>query len=515
MSKPEMERPHGHEVPAARSSQEPALAAAYPRSTAHYVFVLVVVLLMAETTTYGATAFVTVLPHMIPPFTPTQLPWVFSVTLLAAAAMQPLMGKLADVFGRKRVLMVVAVLFIAGSLLGALTSSFPLTMVARVLQATAVALPGVIYGFFREYMPPRMVSIAVGMGSTATGVAVLASPLLAGWLLSLGDYHTVFWFCAVYMLVFGSLAAVFVPSSLPRAGRSESRQVDLKGSLLLTLGVLSLLIGITQGGSKGWGTTESVLPLVLAVVLLVAFFFTEARVREPMIPLRLLRGTGLSAALILGFLGQVPLLWSFMVAQMLETPSTRGASYAFGLSTTKVGVVILGWGLLSITFGPLSGYLTRRISPRKVMIMCLTVSVAISLLTAFFHDHLWYYVVFAIIGGIANGSYYGGLNNLIVESVPGHMTGVATGFGAACSAFTSSAVPVVATAILASHVLTHLGRVPVYTDDGYTIVFLLFAACALAGLVIALRMRHGRELATGGVGAHDEVVRRSEAVQSA
>ncbi|MCP9948237.1 MFS transporter [Actinomadura madurae] len=498
MSTPEIERPRRDEKSPARSTEDPPLAAAPPRSTAHYVFILVIVLLMAETTTYGATAFVTVLPHMIPPFTPAQLPWVFSVTLLVAAAIQPLMGKLADVFGRKRILMVVAVVFIVGSLVGALTTSFALIMVARVLQASAVALPGVIYSFFREYMPPRMVPVAVGMGSTATGVAILASPLLAGALLSVGDYHGIFWFCAAYMLVFGSLVAIFVPSTRPTGERSSLRQVDLKGSLLLTLGALSLLIGITQGGSKGWGTTVALLPIVIAVVLLVGFLITESRVREPMIPLQLLRTSGLSRAMVLAFLGQVPLLWTYMVSQMLQTKSTPGADYAFGLSASKVGVVIVGWGLMSMVFGPLSGYLTRRISPRRVMIMCLGVSSTTSLLTALFHDKLWYFVVFAIIGGIAGGSYYGGLNNLIIESVPGNMTGVATGFGAFCSAFTSSAIPVIMGAILSSHVLSHSGHKPVYTDAGYTIVFLLFAACALVGLVIAIRMRYGRALATGG-----------------
>ena len=502
MSTPEMERPRTDETTAAPSKEDLPSAAAPPRSTGHYVFILVVVLLMAETTTYGATAFITVLPHMIPPFTAAQLPWVFSVTLLVAAAIQPLMGKLADVFGRKQILMVVAIVFIVGSLIGALTTSFAMIMVARVLQASAVALPGVIYSLFREYMPAKMVPIAVGMGSTATGLAILASPLLAGALLTVGDYRMIFWFCFGYMLVFGSLAAVFVPSTRRTGKRPSLRQVDLKGSLLLTLGALSLLIGITQGGAKGWGSMAALLPILISVVLLAAFFLTEARVREPMIPLRILRGNALSRTVVLAFLGQVPLLWTYLVAQMLETNKTPGVHYAFGLSATQVGLVTLGWGLMSMIFGPLSGYLTRRISPRKVMMICLSVSAVNSLLTAFMHDQLWHFVVFGIIGGVAGGSYYGGLNNLIIEAVPENMTGVATGIGAFCSAFMGSAVPVIAGAILAAHVLTVEGHKPIYTDKGYTIVFLVFAACALVGLVVAARMRHGRAPATGGAAVH-------------
>lgn len=478
-------------------------AAAGPsRSTAHYVFVLIVVLLMGETTTYAAVGFTTVLPHMVPPFTPTQLPWIFSITLLVAAAVQPLMGKLADVFGRKQMLMAVVVLFVLGSLLGALTTSFTLTIVARVLQASAVALPGVVYSFFREYLPARMVPIAVGMSSTTTGIALLAAPLIAGALLNIGDYRMVFWFCFAYMLVFGSLAAIVVPSK-PRVGKRPSlRQVDLAGSLLFTLGAGALLLGITNGGSDGWGSAAAVVPLVASAVLLVGFVVVEGRVREPMIPLRLLRGPALGLTLLVAFFGFLPLIWTYVAPQMLESTPTPGADYAFGLSVTEVGIVTLGFGVTNMIFGPLGGYIARRTSPRTVMMMCVTLGALSSLLTAFLHNHLWHYVVFGAIGGIASGCFYGAVNNLIIEAVPERLTGVATGMGSFVAAFTASAIPVVISVILAGHALPGGGHTPVYASEGYMIVFLIFAASALLSLLLTARMRHGRAPASGGAAAH-------------
>ncbi|HVW42945.1 MAG TPA: MFS transporter [Amycolatopsis sp.] len=503
MSTPETEQPSPDNV-FSDSTGTAQLGKTQQRSTGHYVFVLIVILLMVETTTYGATAFIQVLPHMVPPFTPAQLPWIFSITLLVAASVQPLMGKLADVFGRKRMLMAVAVIFMLGSLLGALSTSFTLVMIARVLQASAVALPGVTYSFFREYMPPKIVPVAVGLGSTTTGLALLVSPMLAGALLSLGDFRMVFWFCFFYMLIFGTLAGFVVPNTRRSGGkRPRLREIDLRGSLLLTLGAGALLLGITLGGSEGWGSVWTVLSLVGSVVMFVLFVVAEQRAREPMIPLSLLRGPALGRSLIVGLFAQVPGTWTYLVSQMLETKPTPGAGYAFGLSATEVGVVILGFGIMNIIFGPLGGYLARRTSPRTVMLVSLTAGVASSFLTAFMHDQKWQFVIFGVIGGVASGCYYGGLNNLIIEAVPERLTGVATGMGACVSAFMGSAVPVIAGVILAGHVLTtgH-GGAPTYTSHGYTIVFVIMGIAALVGLVLTLGMRHGRAHATGGVAVH-------------
>lgn len=473
------------------------------RSTGHYVFVLIVVLLMAETTVYGATLFVSALTYMTPPLTPAELPWVVSITLLIAAALQPLMGKLADVFGRKRLMMLVAIVFIIGSLIGALTTSAPLLLLARALQASAVAMPGIMYSFFREYLPKRMVPVAVGMNSTNIGLAALIGPFIAGGLLAeFHDYHTMFWFCAIYMAVFAPIAYFVIPET--KRSR-EGRKIDALGSALFTFGALIFLVGVSDGGSMGWSKPLTFIPLVVGAVLLVAFVFAELNVREPMISMRVLAAPAMRSTLLVSvFAGAAQGAWLYLVPQMLETPSSPRIDYGFGLSALQVAVVTASLGLMAMVSGPVGGQLTKRYSPRSIMLVACVVDTVMPLLLGFFHTGIWEFVVFGFVMGIANGCYYAAGPNLVIEAVPEELTGVSTGLQSFTSAFSTSVMPVVLGVVLAANVLSAGAHGTVlYASKGYTYSFIILSVLALIALVQCLRMKHGRKPATGGaVSAH-------------
>lgn len=473
------------------------------RSTGYYVLLIIVVLLMAETTVHGAILLYSALPYMYPAFTAAQLPWIITVTLLVAAAVQPLTGKLADVFGRKRLLMVVAALYIIGSVVGALTSSFALMMVARVLQAAAVALPGVIYSFFRDYLPKRMVPISVGLFSTNIGISAIVAPFIAGGLLSgFGNYRAIFWFCAIYMGVIAPIVYFVIPE-VKRKRTGPRQRVDLLGSAMFTIGAGLILFGISDASRAGWASTAVLVPLVLGVALLVAFVFAEYRVRQPMIDMKLLGGHALRTTLLVSlFAGVMSSAWGYVIPQILETHPHSGIDYGFGLTATQVGVVTLSNGILSMACGPLGGYLTRRTSPRLVMLLCCSIGVLGAVLMAFWHSQLWHFVLFGLIMGVSTGFYYASGPNLVIEAVPSRQTGVSTGLQAFTSAFAGSAMPVVIAAVLAANVLQS-GAEPVYASHGYTYVFLILAAAGLVAFVLTWFMRHGRKPATGGaVSAH-------------
>jgi MFS family permease len=410
------------------------------------------------------------------------------------------MGKLADIFGFRRLVLAVALTYVVGSLIGALTSSFPLIMVARVLQAPAIAIPGVIYSFFRGFFPKRMVPIAIGMSSTGIGVAGIAAPLISGALLAAFGYHAIFWFCLIYMGVFAPIVFFVVPG-----GPRNRHRVDVLGSVLLTAGAGLLLFGVSEGPELGWTSPTTLVLLVAAVLLLVAFAVVEYRVREPMMDMRLLSGPALRATLGVSLLvGATSGGWGYVIPQLLEAERTAGIDYGFGLSATQVGLVTLSSGIVGMLFGPLGGYLARRFSPRLVMLWCGSLAVMATVAMAFWHSRLWEYVVFGVLYGAFNGFYFAAGPNLVIEAVPARLTGVSTGMQAFTSAFAGSAMPIVATVILSANVLhtdsaTHQ---VVYASRGYTYVFLTLAVAGMVGFVLTAFMRHGRRPATGGAAAH-------------
>jgi MFS family permease len=470
------------------------------RSITHYVVVLVIALLMADTGAYAATLFAPLLPHMAQFYTPTELPWVVTITLLVQTALLPLMGKLSDVFGRRRLLLAIAVIFVIGSAIGALTTSFAWLMVARILQGPAPAMSGVIYAFFREYFPRRMVPIAVGSFSTTAGVSIIFGTLISGGLLAaFGTYHAVFWFLGIYMIVVGSLFYYVVPDRAPETVAHRWQRVDVRGAGLLTIGTFLMLLGVSQGSDSGWTSTGSIVPLCIGFLLLIGFVVAEYRTREPMIDMRLITGSALRMVLPIGFFASVAgFTWFYAIPQMLETPAAVGAGYGFGLSVTMVGVVTLPFGVLGIISGPFGGWLSRRNSPRLVILLCCMSGALGFLLLAAGHSQLWEYVVVAGFAGISNGFLFAAAVNLVIDAVPDRQTGVNAGLMVATASFASSIMPVIVTAILSANVLLASRSGVVYTSAGWSYVFLLTVGLSLVALILAFFMRHGRTAATGG-----------------
>lgn len=472
-------------------ARESAAGPEQERPTAHYVLILVVVLLLAESTVFSVVGFFNTLPFMSPPFEVRQLPWVLTSTLLVGAALQPLSGKLSDLFGRRRVLLVCAGTFLIGSLLAALTTSFPLLMAARVLQASAVALPGVNYAFVRDFLPRRMIPVAIGMLSTGIGVSNLTAPLISGYLLARFDYHAVFWFCFVYMALLAPVVYLVVPANERR--RREGR-VDYAGSALLTVGLGTLLLALTQGAEFGWTSPRLVVPAVLAVAVLVVFVVVELRTGAPMLDLRSLSGPALRHTMLIGWFGGVALTgWIILVPRLLAAPAGAG----FGLSASEIALITLPTGVFGILFGPLGGYWARRNSPRTVAVASSVLVTVAAGLMAFTHDRLWQFIVFGALLGAGQGLCYAACPNLMIDAVPARETGVNGGVLAAVTAIAAAVMPVVFSVVLDQH------GAGARVDAGrYSAAFLLLTVSGVVALVLALRMRHGRAPSRGGAPGH-------------
>ncbi|MFC1437291.1 MFS transporter [Streptacidiphilus sp. N1-10] len=466
------------------------------RSTGYYALVLTVILLFCEANTFSAILFYNALPHMSPPFTPSELPWIVSISLLVAAAAQPLVGKLADVFGFRRLVLVIALLYLAGSLLGAVTHSFALILVARALQGGIIALPAAVYAFFRGFFPKRMVPIVVGMNVTGVGVAGIMSPIVAGALLDAFGYQSIFWFCFIYIGVFTPLILLVVPRSGPRI----SRRIDVPGSLMITLGVGSLLFSLTEGSDNGWTSASFLIPLLVGLAVLVGFVVVETRVAEPMIQIRVLTSHAVRNSLLVALLVGIPAsTWNYLFPQLVSPDRVHGMDYGFGLTALQAGYVAIPSGLCTTLAGPLGGYLCRRTSPRLVMIGSALCGLVAALSIAYFHSHLWQVIVAGLFGGVCLGFYFAAGPNLIIDAVPEEITGVATGIQTCMSAFMGSVMPIIMSIILAHNVLrtdptTHR---TISTTRGFIDLYWIMAGACVLGLAVALAMRHGRRPSAG------------------
>jgi EmrB/QacA subfamily drug resistance transporter len=361
-----------HAAVGERQAAEAGLAAAHPeaeeRSTpsgrARRIVTTGLVLAMAVVA-LETTVVVTALPTIVGELDRLDLyPWVFSAYLLTSTVTVPLYGKLADVFGRRRVFLFGISVFLAGSILCGLAQGMTELIVFRAIQGlgAGAVMPSiftVVADLYRLHERARV----QGVFSTLWGIASLVGPGLGAWLTITWSWRAVF-FVGV---PFGLAAAIFFLCFFKERVEPRKVSLDVAGSLLLMGGLTALLLALTQGSEgAGWVSPLVVLLLAASALMLVGFVLVERRAPDPVLPLSLFElrvmsvssaANFLSGAVLFGVTSYVPLL-----AQGARGEGAAGAGAAltpmmvtwslsgfvgprlllrFGFRTTAIGATLL------------------------------------------------------------------------------------------------------------------------------------------------------------------------------
>ena len=211
---------------------------------------------------------------------PVDVSWAVTANLLAAAATTPLIGRLADLNVKKNVLLAVLLVVLAGSVLGATTTSLPLLIVARVLQGASFSLYPIGVSILREELPADRLMSAMAVLSGVLGFGGGMGLVITG-LLMRGDagYHRVFWFTVAFTVLV--ITAVLV--QVPRRPRSSEGSVDWIGAAGLAVGLSPLLLAITQGQTWGWTSPRTVAVGVMGAAALAVWWWGEQRAAQPLV----------------------------------------------------------------------------------------------------------------------------------------------------------------------------------------------------------------------------------------
>src|SRR5689334_19016320 len=175
--------------------------------------------------------------------------WVVTVTLLCAAVTMPVAGRLADMFGKQRVLATSAAILVVGSLVCGLSSTLTPMLVGRALQGFAMGFIPVGISLMREITPPHMTSTAIAAMSATLGVGGAIGLPLSAWIAEVGNWHALFW--ASTGLAALVLAAVVL--LVPHVRDAQPGRLDVVGGIGLAVGLVSVLVGISKTTTWGWG----------------------------------------------------------------------------------------------------------------------------------------------------------------------------------------------------------------------------------------------------------------------
>ncbi|MER7193612.1 MFS transporter [Streptomyces flaveolus] len=430
--------------------------------------------------------------------TPSNATWVLTSTLLSGAVATPIMGRLGDLYGKRRMLIVSLAVMVVGALVSAFTDALLPMIVGRTLQGFAMGAIPLGIGLMRDMLPRERLGSSMALMSSSIGVGGgLALPAAA-----LGaqhtDWHALFYGAAGLGVLSIVLTLLVVPESPLRAKGS----FDLPGALGLSAGLVLFLLPITKGSDWGWGSPTTLGLFAAAVVVLLLWGLMELRVAAPLVDLRTTaRREVLLTNLASIMVGVAFYVVSLVLPQLLQLPSATG--YGLGQSMVVAGLCVAPLGLTMMFTAPVYARLSARYGPRTTLIIGLLVIAVgygggLGLMSA-----AWQTVVTSVLLGAGIGLAYSSLPALIVGAVPASETGAANGLNTLMRSIGTSVSSAVIGMVLAN-TSTTVGGVAIPTMHGFRVSFLIATVAVAAGLVLAFFLPRRRPAATTQLRASSE-----------
>jgi MFS family permease len=412
--------------------------------------------------------------------------WVVTATLLAGAITNPIAGRLGDMYGKRRIVLVLFSIMIAGSLIAALSQGIIGAIVGRALQGALVGVVPLGIAIMRDVLHPRHLPSAIALMSATLGVGGAVGMPLSAVIAQSSDWHLLFWIAGGL----GALGFVLVRAAVPASTLRTGGRFDGIGAIGLSVGLLCLLLALSRGNEWGWTSPLTLGAGAVGLVVLVAWGWYELRRTDPLLDLRV----AVRPPVLLTNLASVAFgfaLFGSQVAypQLLELPAATGVG--FGLSLLAASLVVMPSGIVMMVLSPLSGWLSRTVGPRLLLVagaLSLTVAYGYSLL---FAEEVWQLVVANILIGFGIGFGFAAMPMLIMRAVPVHETGASNGLNALSRSIGTSVAAAAVGAVLASMTTTFEG-VALPTAAAFQTAFGFGIAAAIVALVLAFLIPRGR-----------------------
>ena len=454
----------------------------------HYGLTLGILTLAATAYALQQTMVVPALPELQRELdaSTTWVTWVLTGFLLSAAVLTPILGKLGDRFGKERVLVFSLATFLVGCI-GCAAAPDIWTLIAfRIVSGTAGAVFPLSFGIIRDEFPPARMKVGIGLLSATFGVGGGLGLVLSGVIVDHVSWRWLFVVGAIGVAIALVLVRRFVPES---PVRSTSR-IDVPGAVLLSVVLVTLLLGLSEGESWGW-TSPAVLGLFAAsAVSAVLWVVLELHVDQPLIDIRVLAERPVLLTNVTALISGFAMFSSFvLVPRFVETPGNLPAGiaaqvdYGFGASATTTGLYLLPGSLLMLFAGPAAGLLGRRVGSKWPLAIGMSL-IAISAATlAVLHDEPWQVVVAMAGLSIGVGFAFAAMAALITEAVEPTETGIATGINTVMRTVGAVVGAQVGAAILTAQTV---GVTGVPAESAYVVAFVLAAAAAAVATAIAV-----------------------------
>jgi len=308
--------------------------------------------------------------------------WIFSGYMVVAAVMTPIAGKLSDIYGKKKVLLTLLVIYVAATAAGGFANTVSFLLVIRLVQGVGLAAVPAAFSLLRDTFPPAKLAVAVGVfGSAYSGGSVVG--LLAGAsIIHNVGWHSTFFFIAPMAVIVAVMIAKFVKENKEVLHAGESRKstyndklrasqrlsVDIKGAITLSVTIASFIMALTlvQTGGISGNLEEVVAAFLVSIISLSVFAIIERRTNSPLLDFRLLRNrTLLPSYLILVAIGITMFMAYPSIVRLVRSPIPLG----FGGNAVNAANVQLPFMIMFLILASATPFIINKIGNKKPIII--------------------------------------------------------------------------------------------------------------------------------------------------
>ena len=382
-------------------------------------FILLVVVMVTFMSTLDGSIVNVALPVMAKSLNVTSagIQWIVTSYLIVISASILIFGRLGDMLGKTKVFKVGIMVFTLGSLFCGITSSLPLLVLARVIQAIGAAgSMANSQGIITEVFPANERGRALGLTGTFVALGSLIGPPLGGFIVSATSWEYIF----LINVPIGIITTFFALKILPKGHKSPSGKMDGIGALLFMFAIIPLFAALGKGQEIGFTQPVILLGFLLALISFIAFVIVEKKRESPLLQLDIFKNKLFSLSIFCGFISFLALFCSNIIQPFYLQDVMK-------YSPSSTGLILMIYPVILTVVAPISGHLSDKIGSEILTFIGLVVTSLSLLLMSTLSDRssLTSMVLFIIAMSIGNGLFQSPNNSLIMSTVPKHKLGIA------------------------------------------------------------------------------------------
>jgi MFS family permease len=490
-----------------KPNPSPALNQKVPKKAWISLAILGSALLIAM---YGETMLLPAIPDIIKEFyiSYNTSSWILSAYLIAGAVSTPVAGKLSDVYGRKKMVMIILIIYIVGISLGGLSTNITFLVIARVIQGIGISMFPIAFGIIRDQFPKEKLAIGVGVFSS-----MFAAGSVVGLALGANIIEHFGWRTTFFSIVFVAIGLWFVirryihdstdsidtialesqnPISIDKKIKNlqetnaltNSKNIDVKGTITLAVTIISFLMILSFSQTQGIENPLLYVFIVVGIASLLLFVIIEKRSNSPLVNFQLMTNKVILSAniiLVIAFLSMFTVFQTIPV--LVRSPQPLG----FGENVITTATIQLPFMIVFLLFAPSSGFIVSKLGNVRPTIIGSIVSTIGFFSLFFFHSNgIVVSTNLAIIAGGLSLMQVGGFD-IILQSTPRRFSGISLGMTVLFNLIGGSVGPAVAGIFMQTNQVYIKDLAASFpSPDSYNLIFLTISLISLVPVVLAI-----------------------------